>query len=462
MSVSRLIFYKDTMNEHPSLDSLQQWLDSYLNFEKLPAKGIFWLDTMEFLCKELDNPQDAFPSVHVAGSKGKGSTSVMIASILEAAGYRTGLYTSPHILSLAERVATAKGPLPEQIYRAATTRLMETVSSIPARDLPGQRPITWFELMSTFAFLCFREAKMDWAVFETGLGGRLDATNVIRPRISVITPIELEHTEFLGDTMEEIAAEKAGIVKVGVPVIIGPQEAAAAEVLEKRAQELRCPVLKVEDSATVSGGMAGQCMDFRLESGLFSRPLAARLALLGDHQLWNAATAALAAKTILPDLPEEAVERGLAGARLPGRFEVVEYHQQRIILDGAHTPNSVALSLKTLRDYLGGPSEATTGTRPHLLFACAADKDAEAMAALLSGFGRITLTRPGGEKRSNPQTLQEAFLRAGHEFTYDHDFCRAIGSALDEARRQDAVLLVAGSFYLVAEVKRMLEKPASG
>ncbi len=450
------------MNEHPSLDRLQQWLDTYLNFEKLPQKGIFWLDTMEFLCRKLGNPQDAFPSVHVAGSKGKGSTSVMIASILEAAGYRTGLYTSPHILSLAERAATAKGPLPEQIYQAATKRLTETVSAIPAQDLPGGRPVTWFELMTTFAFLCFREARMDWAVFETGLGGRLDATNVIRPRISVITPIELEHTEYLGDTIEKIAAEKAGIIKPGVPVIIGPQKAAASEVLEKRARELHCPVLKVEDSATVSGGMAGKCMDFRLESDFFSRPLVTKLALLGDYQLWNAAAAALAAKAILPDLPEGAIESGLAQASLPGRFEVAEYGRQKIVLEGAHTPNSVALSLKTLRDYLGLPSGATTGTRPHLLFACAADKDVEAMAALLSGFGRITLTRPGGEKQSSLELVQEAFRKAGHTFACHQDYQRAIIQALDEARRQNAVLLVTGSFYLVAEVKRMLEKRASG
>ena len=268
------------MKEHPSLDRLQQWLDSYLNFERLPQKDIFWLDTMEFLCRKLGNPQDTFPSVHVAGSKGKGSTSVMIASILEAAGYKSGLYTSPHILSLAERVATAKGPLPEQIYQAATTRLMEAVSSIPARDLPGQRPITWFELVTTFAFLCFREAQVDWAVFETGLGGRLDATNVIRPKISVITPIELEHTEYLGDTIEKIAEEKAGIIKVDVPVIIGPQKAAARAVLEKKARCLQCPVLEVADAVSVSGKLTGDSMEVHLESDFFSRPIATKLALL--------------------------------------------------------------------------------------------------------------------------------------------------------------------------------------
>lgn len=447
------------MKEHPSLDRLQQWLDSYLNFEKLPQKDIFWLDTMEFLCQKLGNPQDTFPSVHVAGSKGKGSTSVMIASILEAAGYTTGLYTSPHILSFAERVASAKGPLPEQIYQAATARLMEAVSSIPARDLPGQRPITWFELVTTFAFLCFREAQVDWAVFETGLGGRLDATNVIRPKISVITPIELEHTEYLGDTIEKIAAEKAGIIKEGVPVVLGLQSSEAKAVLTRRAKELQSPVISLEKVISAAGRIVQGKMEARLESPLFSRPLTTKLALLGDYQLWNAAAAALTVKTILPDLPEEAVEMGLAAASLPGRFEVVEHHQQLVILDGAHTPNSVRSTLSTLKRYL--EECGLSAKEPHLLFACAADKDVETMAVLFSGFGRITLTRPGGEKQSSLELVQEAFQKAGHTFTCYQDYQQAIIQALEEARRQDAILLVTGSFYLLAEVKKMLEKRAA-
>ena len=436
------------MKEHPSLDRLQQWLDSYLNFEKLPQKDIFWLDTMEFLCQKLGNPQDTFPSVHVAGSKGKGSTSVMIASILEAAGYTTGLYTSPHILSFAERVASAKGPLPEEVYLAASTRLMEAVSSIPARDLPGQRPITWFELVTTFAFICFQEAHVDWGIFETGLGGRLDATNIIMPKISVITPIELEHTEFLGNTIEKIAAEKAGIIKEGVPVVLGLQQEAAKLVLEARAKELQSPVISLEKVISASGRIVQGKMEVQLESPLFSQPLTTRLSLLGDYQLWNAATAAVTVKTLLPDLTEEAIEKGLAQAFLPGRFEVVEYHQQIIILDGAHTPNSVRSTLSTLKRYL--EECGLSAKEPHLLFACAADKDVETMAVLFSGFGRITLTRPGGEKQSSLELVQEAFQKAGHTFTCYQDYQQAIIQALEEARRQDAILLVTGSFYLVA------------
>ena len=456
------------MNSHPSLIALQKWLDSYLNFEKLPKKDIFWLDTMEYLCKKTNNPQKAFPSVHVAGSKGKGSTSVMIASILEAAGYKSGLYSSPHILDFSERIGSAQGPLSEQIYETAAQELMSAVEAITPEQLPGQRPITWFELVTTFAFLCFRQAKIDWAVFETGLGGRLDATNVLNPQISVITPIELEHTEFLGDTLEKIAGEKAGIIKLGTPVVIAPQKEVAQKVLEAKAKELNCPLLKVEELVQVHGKMVAGAMELHLESKLFARPISTKLTLLGEYQLWNAATAALVTKTLFPQLPEEAIEKGLSQATLPGRFEVIQWQGNPVVLEGAHTPTSVALSLQTFRQYLEdtGAStdcgekclDTTNARKPHLLFACAADKDVHTMAQLFSDFGSMVLTRPGGEKQSNPQLLQDAFTEAGHEFIYISDFKEAIQKALEQAKKDTAPLLVTGSFYLVAEVKKFLQE----
>ena len=456
------------MNSHPSLIALQKWLDSYLNFEKLPKKDIFWLDTMEYLCQKTNNPQKAFPSVHVAGSKGKGSTSVMIASILEAAGYKSGLYSSPHILDFSERIGSAQGPLSEQIYETAAQELMSAVEAIAPEQLPGQRPITWFELVTTFAFLCFRQAKIDWAVFETGLGGRLDATNVLNPQISVITPIELEHTEFLGDTLEKIAGEKAGIIKPGTPVVIAPQKEVAQKVLEAKAKELNCPLLKVEELVQVHGKMVAGAMELHLDSKLFARPITTKLTLLGEYQLWNAATAALVTKTLFPQLPEEAIEKGLSQATLPGRFEVIQWQGNPVVLEGAHTPTSVALSLQTFRQYLedtGASTDCgekcldTTNTKKnHLLFACAADKDVHTMAQLFSDFGSMVLTRPGGEKQSNPQLLQSAFTEAGHEFVYISDFKEAIQKALEQAKKDAAPLLVTGSFYLVAEVKKFLQE----
>lgn len=458
------------MNQHPSLITLQKWLDTYLNFEKLPQKDIFWLDTMEYLCQITNHPQKSFPSVHVAGSKGKGSTSVMIASILEAAGYKSGLYTSPHILDFSERIASSQGPLPEQVYEAAAQELMETVEAIIPENLPGQRALTWFELVTTFAFLCFRQAHVAWAVFETGLGGRLDATNVLEPQLSVITPIELEHTEFLGDTIEKIAGEKAGIIKKATPVIVAPQKETTQKVLEAKAKELQCPLLKVEELVQVQGKMVAGKMELYLESKLFTRPIITKLSLLGEYQLWNAATAALAVKTLFPELPEEAIEKGLSQAKLPGRFEVIQRQGIDVVLEGAHTPTSVALSLQTFRQYIKDTYATCTVEKsldtinvgkPHLLFACAADKDVHTMAKLFSGFGSMILTRPGGEKQSNPQLLQDAFKEAGHEFTYISDFKEAIQKALQQALKDGVPLLVTGSFYLVAEVKKFLQEAST-
>lgn len=448
-----------------SLDKLQEWLDSYLNFEKLPQKNIFWLDTMEFLCQKMNNPHLALPTIHLAGSKGKGSTSVMVASILEAAGYKAGLYTSPHILDFSERVGTAFGPLPESVYQRATKLLMERIKSIPSEEMPGGRPLTWFELVTIFAFIAFKEGKLDWAVFETGLGGRLDATNVLQPKISVITPIELEHTEFLGDSLEKIATEKAGIIKAGTPVVIGPQKTEANRVLEAKAQEGGCQVYQVSKLVEVTGKLEDTKMKVCLQSKMFSRPLVTNLSMLGDYQMWNAATAALTAKILLPNLTEEAIERGLSQAKLPGRFEVVQWNKTILVLDGAHTPNSLSLSLKTFWEYFGAkksnnqaaPLSIVQEIKPHLLFACAADKDVKTIARLFTGFSPITLTRPGEEKQSNGELLQEAFCQAGQDFTYYQDFRQAIEKALNQAQKENAPLLVTGSFYLVAEVKKWLQ-----
>ena len=181
------------------LSDFYKWLDNYLNFEKSQTKGIFWLESMRFLCGKLSNPQDKIPCIHVAGSKGKGSCSAMISSILEEAGYKCGVYESPHISDFRERIGTAHSFFEDIIYEKSADELTSLVDSIPVSELPGQRPLTWFELVTAFGFLCFKNAGCNFVVYETGLGGRLDSTNIVKPLASVLMPIELEHTEFLGD-----------------------------------------------------------------------------------------------------------------------------------------------------------------------------------------------------------------------------------------------------------------------
>lgn len=452
------------MNSVSSISRFNEWLDQYLNFERTPKKNIFWLDTMQFLCRRLGHPENCTSSFHVAGSKGKGSVSVMIANILKAAGFNTGLYSSPHILDFRERISSPDGFFDDEVYSTAASELMHSVESIVTSSLPGERPLTWFELVTAFAMLCYKHQKCDWAVYEVGLGGRLDATNVISPKCCCITPIELEHMEYLGDTVEKIAGEKGGIIKEGIPVVVSRQNyESCLQVFKEIAEQKHAPIIFSEEAGKVSSisyvneqnsGSLG--MKVVLESGLFSRPISATLKLVGDFQAENALTAAIAVKTVFPDLSEEVMEKGLSESKLEGRFEIMHDVPSYpnipcLIMDGAHTVCSVDYTLKTFNSVFSADCEA------HLLFGCAADKDSEHIASLVPfSFTHITLTKPGETKASNLPAVEDAFSKAGLSFISCADYVKAISLAFKNANEQRLPLLVMGSFYLVAEVKKFL------
>lgn len=443
-----------------AVEVFEDWLDGYLNFERRPEKDIFWLDTADYLCRRFGNPQNSAPAVHVAGSKGKGSVSRMISCILSEAGFRTGVYSSPHITDFRERISLPRSFFDERIYEDSVRELVPKIESIIPDNLPGGRPVTWFELVTLFAFLCFRRAQTDWNVIEVGLGGRLDATNIITPRISCITPIELEHTEFLGDTPELIAAEKAGIIKPGVPVVVAPQQSAGVrEIFSRTATERRSPCVFVDEVTDYvdwefSCGNGLPMMTVSLGGPLFSRPIRTELRLLGGMQAWNAAEAAVTVKTLFPGMDEAVIGRGLSEAALPGRFEIVRNVPgfpgiPALVLDGAHTVNSIRLTLDT--------ADRLYGDNICLLFACAADKDIKDIAGLLAGrFRKFFITRPGGQKASDLAAETEAFRNENVSFISDPDYVRMTRTALGEADACGSVLLVTGSFYLVAEVKRII------
>ncbi len=444
-----------------AIDVFQEWLNDYLNFEHNPKKEIFWLDTIDYLCKRFDNPQDFAPCIHVAGSKGKGSVSRLISCILDEAGYKVGLYTSPHITDFRERICTPTGFFPEEIYEKTVKELMPNIDSIIPENLPAERPLTWFELVTLYAFLTFRNANVDWSVYEVGLGGRLDATNVIRPKLCCITPIELEHTEFLGDTLEKIASEKAGIIKNCTPVIFSPQQTESIKiVLREKAITRHAPYYFVDDlisSSFYHFNGANKRMTVHFESELFNRPIETQMQLLGKMQAQNAAMAAVAIKKLLPNLDEGIIERGIAKAKLPGRFEILEkvkgYTEiPAVILDGAHTLNSIRLTIDTLNKIFGEKKVS-------LLFACAADKDVKDISMLFRyRFNHVYVTRPGERKQSDLNAEIEAFTHAEIKFTADADYKMMIKKAFDEAAQAGNILLVTGSFYLVSEVKQFLSK----
>ena len=449
--------------EKSSLEYFNEWLDSFLNFEKMPKKNIFWLDTMNYLCNRFDNPQKSYKSYHVAGSKGKGSVSSYIANILTYAGFKTGLYTSPHILNFSERIRCANEPFPEKIYEQTVKQIVPLVDSIIPENLPNQRDATWFELVTLFAFLTFKNAECSHCVFETGMGGRLDATNVILPEVTIITPIELEHTEFLGDTLEKIATEKAGIIKENVPVISFNQKPQVKKVLEKKAKEKNCTIYFMDDflknySYEIKDNKSYITLEF---TDLFTRPIKTKLNFLGEFQIFNAAISTYACKLINPSITEEQIEQGLSTAFLPGRFEIVEKDDSKkiptLIMDGAHTKDSVTLTFNTYRKIFNDKGK--------LLFACASDKNMDEMTKLFFeyNFKDVILTKPGLEKGSNLPYLVECVEKLNEisktkiEIQFNENPQEAILDAFEQAYNQKEPLLICGSFYLLAEVKSLLK-----
>ena len=479
------------MDEQSVMHEFEQWLEQYLNFEKTPQKDALWLDTMRFLCAEFHQPQNAYKSIHVAGSKGKGSVSVLCASVLEEAGFNTGLYTSPHVSDIRERIGRASGFLSEAEYGRALKNFIPAADFLTAKKLEDKKPATWFELMTLFCFVCFRDCAMDWAVFETGLGGRLDSTNVLFPEISVLTLIELEHTEYLGNTLEQIALEKAGIIKPGIPVCCARQSPEVKAVFKNTAQKTGSPVFFLDEvielleyfplsskkemyfgmtdktESTASKIQNGAVQKVRLvfkkpsseNQAFFSRPLSFGLKLAGDFQAENAALAALVLKTVLPDLDEKVIEEGFEKAFLPARFEIASFRGKNgggiVVIDGCHTPNSVRGTLKSFYSRFGSGC--------HLLFACAADKDVETLAHIIRlsdcAFSRITLTVPGAVKASDYEKTRKSFEAVfGAAFLCGSpDYEAEIRAALKHAESENKVLLSAGSFYLAAEVKKCLQ-----
>jgi dihydrofolate synthase / folylpolyglutamate synthase len=439
------------------LDELYSRLLESVNVER-GQRTELKLDRMLGLCSALGDPQSACPAIHVAGSKGKGSVSIMIARTLEAAGFRTGLYTSPHFIAWKERISLAGDEMPDGLLLDAAEEVFAAVESCeaggPGGEAGGEAP-TFFELTTLIAFCAFRAAGCERVVLETGLGGRLDSTNVVDPVASVITPIELEHTEWLGDSIESIAFEKAGIVKPGRPCYLGRLRPEARVVLAGAARERGSPL---RDAASLVGisevevAPAGTSamLSFSALSSLAERfPAGLRVStpLVGAIQAENMALAFLAAAESEPRVGPDAAA-GLRRSFLPARFQVLPLVPP-VVLDGAHTPDSVAIALDSFRRLFPGGGA--------LLFGCAEDKKHGRMAEVLApAFDRITLTRPGAFKASDLGAVEASFRDAGAEPRADPDFASAIGRARSEAAALGVPLLVTGSFYLCAEALKTL------
>jgi dihydrofolate synthase/folylpolyglutamate synthase len=398
------------------------------------------LEGIRAVLYRLGNPQRLFRSVHVAGTNGKGSTCAMIESGLRAAGWKTGLYISPHLVEPTERIQLDSQPVCRNRFVDAFNRVHEAAEALIREDRLEHHP-TYFETVTAMGFLVFAEAGIDVAVVEVGLGGRLDATNVLAPALCVITPIDYDHERWLGSSIESIAREKAGILKPGTPVVIAPQRPEALTVILDRASELSCPVIRqyhveqLETSAEWSSlTVVGPRSSFRI-----------RCPLAGAHQVENAATAVTALDQLGIDGP--AIEQGIAATRWPGRLEIVSRNPD-IILDGAHNPAGVrALANHVMQFY-------KDRTR-WLVYGAMRDKSVQEITEILFPlFHRIILTAPDMPRAIRPEALAEGA---------DHSSVGAtanIREAMDIARTAapDTAIFVTGSLYLVGEARALLVK----
>ena len=418
------------------------------------------LSNITALLGHLGNPHQGLPAVHIAGSNGKGSTAAFLTSILRKAGYRVGLYTSPHLIDFAERIQVNGIPIAEERVVRLTDRIREVVgdmeksgelwpdsSNLPENFDPKKATITFFEFTTAMALVYFQEERVDLAVLETGMGGRLDATNVIDPLLALISPISMEHQQYLGKTLLQIAGEKAGIIKPGRPLLTTARQPRVVALLEEKCREVNSPFYV--HGRDFRGRKAGpQLMDFR---GSSHRWKDLRLGLAGGHQVLNASLA-LAAAEVLPEmgfpLKEDHLRKGLEETKWPGRLERVG-DSPPILLDGAHNPGAT----KILRQAL---DEEFPFRRLILVLGIMGDKEIpKMMPNLVPPADLLILTRPHMERAASLELLRKHASPWKKPTLEISDVGGALEKAMGEAGREDLVV-VTGSLYTVGEARAHL------
>jgi dihydrofolate synthase/folylpolyglutamate synthase len=380
-------------------------------FDRRQAGVKFSLDAIRRLCEALGNPHRDLAFIHIAGTNGKGSVAAMCAAILQQAGLATGLYTSPHLVRYQER------------FRMNGSDISDTdLGPLLDRVLPLGGDATFFEISTALAFCWFQQRKADVVVLETGLGGRLDATNIVTPRVAVITAIGMDHMQFLGNGLTEIAREKAGIIKPGVPLVTFRQAPPILETLLAQANALGAPATVIDASGLDE----------------FPSPLG------GDHQRWNTALAVAAARRFQPSLSRETIEQGLSRTRWPGRCQLIERPAPLppVLVDGAHNPlGAQALAQEVMRRW--GTGHVT------LIFGALADKDIAGLSSPLAPLAAEILLTPVASERSASAGGIGAVLPGGRQTD-------SLEAALREADRAGHPIVIAGSLFLAGEALQLL------
>jgi len=426
---------------------------SFADYERMPRSAVvFDLRRMEQLLARMGNPQDAARSVHITGTKGKGSTAAMIASILVPSGYRTGLYTSPPLLSIRERIQVDGQQIAEGEFARLTGIMKPEVAAINARADFGT--LTTFEILTALAFAHFRDKKVAYQVVEVGLGGRLDATNMVRPDICVITSISYDHMDVLGETLAKIAGEKGGIIKPGSTVVTAPQSAEAMRVLAKVCRQRNAKMVRVGRDVTwqrQSFRPEGQSFKLRGLKGEYSLTLP----LLGEHQLENAAIAVAAAELLAErgaKITAGTITSGIASVSWPGRLQILR-QKPWVVVDGAHNSDSMRKLVAALRQYFNYE-------KAFVIFGASSDKNIAGMAAELASFpAQLILTCSQHPRAVAVERLQAEFARQGIGFEVSAGVESAVAKALSMAGPDD-LICATGSLFLVAEVMAYMLKRA--
>lgn len=425
-------------------------LDYLLGLEELGIK--LGLDKMRALVDALGHPEQTYRTIHIAGTNGKGSVTAMVDAALRAAGYRCGRYTSPHLRHLSERFVIDGSPVSMDALEHAVNRFRETADVLVSTGRL-EAPPTFFEATTAVAFALFRDAAVDVAVCEVGLGGRLDATNVLTPAVTAITSIGFDHERFLGSTLGQIASEKAGIIKPGVPVIVGDVPPEAFETIARVAAEREAPLIRSREGATVSDrgprATGGRQVLVRTPARDYGT---VELALEGEHQIGNALVAVRVLETLEQvarvSMPAAAIRHGLETVRWPGRLDRRTLPDGRgLLLDAAHNPEGARALARHLASTYPSP--------PALVFTAMQDKDVgEMLRLLLPHVHTLVLTRAQTPRGADPHALATTVQSLGTS-------CRlvvepSLDRALAHAWLLTPTIVVAGSIYLLGEVMEAL------
>jgi len=444
-----------------TLDYLYSFVDFSLVHSAQFDPSQFDLARVRQLAEKLGNPERAYPIIHVAGTKGKGSVSALCASALQAAHYRVGLYTSPHLEDYAERIQINGQPIPHADLVALVDELRPIIESIPR--------LSTFEITTLLAYEYFARSGVNAAVIEVGLGGRLDATNICLPIVSVITSLSYDHMQVLGNTLAQIAGEKAGIIKPGIPVVVSPQEVEAWMVVERVARQQGAPLYEVGKDylfAPVSRSLDGQTfmiwsaseqpmIDAYIESagnGAW-QPTRLEIPLLGYHQVVNAATAYATLQVARAQglaITESQIREGFRNATWPGRFEII-HRNPIIVLDSAHNRDAALKLRLALDDYFPGKPVI-------LVFGASEDKDIQGMFfELLPRVNRVIVVKSFHPRAADPELLAKLVHQFGRQVSIIPDIADALPAAVKLAGHE-AIVLVTGSIFVAAGARISWQK----